>query len=599
MSEIVLAATDLQMEYRTKDGRVRSLDSASLTVRAGQITAVVGESGSGKSTLGMAAGRLLASNAEHVGGQLEVAGTPVLQCDPRTLRDLRRNVLGFIFQNPIAALDPTMRIHRQLALTSDVPAEQALEEVGLRNIPRILRSYPHQLSGGMAQRVAIAMALSRGPRLLIADEPTASVDAALRSQILRLLVERCRAQGCTLLLLTHDLHAVAAYTSHIAVMYGGRVVENGRTDEVLADPTHPYTRALLSALPGKERPGQRLVAIPGVPPVLREPADGCSFAARCPEAMRKCLTIRPAHRPLAERIVCCHLASGDAEGDDTRLAGPPAEDRPPAAHVRDDEPSASTQVVVVRDVAMTYAGHGRGAEPVHALRGVSLDVRAGETVGVVGESGSGKTTLGRAILGLIRPTGGQVRFDGHPVTGRGAARRLRGRLQVVLQNPDWSLNPSLRIWRSIAEPLAITGSVGRRHRRAAVEEALALVGLDGSLAERHPHELSGGQRQRVAIARAIITRPELILFDEAVTALDVSVQTQILNLIRDLQAERGFAAVFISHDLAAVRYVSQRITVAYDGELVETGPVARFYGQTEHPYTQKLLANLSSPRTDH
>jgi len=256
-------------------------------------------------------------------------------------------------------------------------------------------------------------------------------------------------------------------------------------------------------------------------------------------------------------------------------------------------PANGRPLVRVSELAVTYNGSGRGgAEPVHALRGVSLEVCPGETVGLVGESGSGKTTLGRALLGLVAPSSGEVRFDGAPVSGRGAGRRLRGRLQVVLQNPDWSLNPSLRVWRSVAEPLAITRSVSRRERRRAVDAMLELVGLDPVLAERRPHELSGGQRQRVAIARAMITKPSLIVFDEAVTALDASVQTQVLNLIQDLQAERGFAAVFISHDLAAVRYVSRRIAVAYQGELVETGPVERFYGEPEHPYTRQLMSTL-------
>jgi ABC-type glutathione transport system ATPase component len=252
-------------------------------------------------------------------------------------------------------------------------------------------------------------------------------------------------------------------------------------------------------------------------------------------------------------------------------------------------------LVSVRDVVVTYGRHGHGgAEPVRALGGVTLDIFRGETVGLVGESGSGKTTLGRTLLGLLRPTSGDVLFDGMSVTARGAARKLKGRLQVVLQNPDWSLNPSLRVWRSVSEPLVVARVMSRQERRGAVDKMLEMVGLDPSLAERRPHELSGGQRQRVAIARAIITHPSLIVFDEAVTALDASVQTQVLNLIRDLQAEQGFAALFISHDLAAVRYVSDRIAVAYQGELVETGPVQRFYGKPEHPYSRQLISTLTS-----
>ncbi len=314
---VVLQARDLELEFTTRGGRVRSLDEASLTVCAGEITALVGESGSGKSTLGLAAGRLLASNAEHVGGDLRVAGTPVFDCDDDALRALRRDVLGFVFQNPVAALDPTMRVERQMALVAGADggqaiAREALEEVGLGEVPRVLRSYPHELSGGMAARVGIAMALRRRPQLLVADEPTAAVDATLRAQILELLVSRCRDRGCALLLLTHDLHAVAHHCSHIAVMYGGRVVEDGPTAAVLAAPLHPYARALLGALPGEEQPGGRLESIRGVPPVLRGPSPGCAFAPRCPNAMEHCPRVRPVHATVEDRhAVCCHLFTGE------------------------------------------------------------------------------------------------------------------------------------------------------------------------------------------------------------------------------------------------------------------------------------------------
>jgi oligopeptide/dipeptide ABC transporter ATP-binding protein len=326
--EPILVATDLELEYTTREGRVRSLDQASLAVGAGTITALVGESGSGKSTLGLAAGKLLAANAEHVGGDLLVAGTPVLTADAETLRRLRREALGFVFQNPVAALDPTMRVERQMALVGEGErgAAEALEEVGLRDIPRVLRSYPHELSGGMAARVGIAMALLRRPRLLVADEPTAAVDATLREQILELLVTRCRSRDCALLLLTHDLHAVAHHCSHIAVMYAGRVVEDGPTERVLESPMHPYTRALLSALPGEEQPGERLHSIRGVPPILRGPSPGCAFAARCPHVMDHCPHVRPLHAAVEDRrAVCCHLFTGETverQGEHARASHP-------------------------------------------------------------------------------------------------------------------------------------------------------------------------------------------------------------------------------------------------------------------------------------
>jgi peptide/nickel transport system ATP-binding protein len=326
---VVLEATELEIEFTTREGRVRSLDGANLTLGAGDITALVGESGSGKSTLALAAGNLLASNADRVGGDLTINGTSVFSCEAQALRRLRRDTLGFVFQNPVAALNPTMRVERQLALlgSNRDEAVQALAEVGLREIPRVLRSFPHELSGGMAARVGIAMALHRRPALLIADEPTAAVDATLRKQILELLVSRCRNRGCALMLLTHDLHMVTSYCSHIAVMYAGRVVETGSKAEVLGQPLHPYTRALLNALPGEEAPGERLASIPGAPPVLRGPSEGCAFAPRCPLAQDEFFHARPtATRVGRGRSVCCHLyadpasASGVGEAADTAAA---------------------------------------------------------------------------------------------------------------------------------------------------------------------------------------------------------------------------------------------------------------------------------------
>ncbi|MFI5706430.1 ABC transporter ATP-binding protein [Kribbella sp. NPDC051620] len=320
-ADLLLQSSELAVDYRLgRDSRIRALDSATLEVRRSQIVAVVGESGSGKSTLGLAVGRLLPGNSELAGGSLRVGGVDMFTADGPTVRRTRRDVLGFIFQNPIAALDPTMRIRAQVTLAApraSMSAQDALAQVGLRDVKRVLESFPHELSGGMAQRVGIAIALLRRPQLLIADEPTAAVDATLRGQILDLLIERCAAEQCALMLLTHDLHAVEKYATHVAVMYGGRVVEFGPADAVLVDPKHPYTQALVTALPGEERYGERLEAIGGTPPVMRGPVRGCAFAGRCPHVVDVCWSTRPTLEPLptdAGRKACCHRVQSVATG---------------------------------------------------------------------------------------------------------------------------------------------------------------------------------------------------------------------------------------------------------------------------------------------
>ena len=318
----ILDAREVVVEYRTREGPIRSLDSASLRVREGEVVAVVGESGSGKSTLGLAAGGLLPGNASHLGGDLIVAGTSVLECDATTLRAVRREQLGFIFQDPVAALNPTLRVGRQMELAATEgtgEVAQALAEVGLADTPRVMRSYPHELSGGMAQRVGIAMTLLQSPRLVIADEPTAAVDAAGRAKVLELLVGRCVERGSSLVLLTHDLGSVRKWCTRIAVMYGGRVVEYGPTEDVLANPVHPYTRGLARSRAGSELLGERLDSIPGAPPVLRGASPGCAFAPRCPVAEARCWTARPAYASVGERQLCCHL--GDELGKASAEAG--------------------------------------------------------------------------------------------------------------------------------------------------------------------------------------------------------------------------------------------------------------------------------------
>ena len=560
----LVAASGLAIGY---DG-TRALDRVDLVVEPGETLAIIGESGSGKTTFGMAVGRVLAPGAQRLSGTLEVAGIDVFAADAETLRRLRRETLGFVFQNPMSALDPTMRIGRQVerALGRKAPRSELAALLGRARIDdpeRVLKAYPHELSGGMAQRVVIAMAIARAPKLLVADEPTASLDASIRERVLDTLEVLRADAGAALIVLTHDLRMAARRADRVAVMHDGKIVEVGASTQVFECPAHPYTAALLASAVGREGPGGTVRPIAG----SATGADGVGGPPR--QAPQGAADLASGRRPPSRGG---HAGGGQAGG---RQAGGDGH----------RGGGGTTPVARLDDVHVVYGGGSFGRAGTHAVRGVSLEVTSGETLGLVGESGSGKTTLGRVCLGLLRPTSGRILFNGKPF---GRLRDHSGELSVVLQHPESALNPRLRCGASVAEPLAI---LGRHHDKdVAVARMFGQVGLDPAFAERFPGELSGGQRQRVAIARALITEPRLIVFDEAVSALDVSVQAHVLNLIRELQAEHGFGALFISHDLAATRYVCHRIAVMRHGAIVEEGPSARFYGTPEHPYTRELMA---------
>ncbi|PSL00304.1 peptide/nickel transport system ATP-binding protein [Murinocardiopsis flavida] len=590
MTEL-LNVRDLVVEYTAGGGRVRAVDGADLAVAAGATVGIVGESGSGKSTLGLAVGGLLPRGAVPAGAEVTVDGLAVPLLAPAELRRLRRERLGFVFQDPVGSLDPTMRIGRQLRLVvpdAGGPAalRRHLERVRLPDPERVLRSYPHELSGGMAQRVAIAMAMAAEPRLLVADEPTAALDRQVRDQVMDMVFAIAAETGTGLLLLSHDLPEVVRRCARVAVMYGGRVVEEGPSAEVMADPAHPYTAALARSAPGTAPPGARIEPVRGRPPVLDGAAPGCSFAPRCAFSVVRCTEERPRPVRVRGRDVLCHRAEELVGAAPPVRLAPPAPRDGAAARPADAGTVGSGPALELDRVEVVFGAGPLSRRPdTRALRGVSLAVAGGEMVGLVGESGSGKTTLGAVALGLLRPAAGAVRFDGAPFPKR--RRSLAGRMQAVLQHPQWSLNPRMRVGTSIAEPLAVLGRADRDGR--AVRGMLDRVGLESGLADRYPHELSGGQRQRVSIARALITAPRFIVFDEAVSALDVSVQAQILNLIKDLQGELGFGALFISHDLGAVRYVADRIAVMRAGEIVETADTEVFWTAPEHEYSKQLM----------
>jgi peptide/nickel transport system ATP-binding protein len=489
-----LEVTDLVVGYRTPRGESTILGGVSLAVEAGEVVGVVGESGSGKSTLVSAIIGTLAPNVTVSSGGITIRGRDMLTASLTARREVRRSELGVVTQNPITAMDPTRKIAKAFADlgVDDATARVALIDVGLLDADRVLASYPHQLSGGMAQRVGIALASVNGAAVIVADEPTSALDAEVGDAILGLMVATARASKAALLIVTHDLDVVRRFCDRALVMNAGIVVESGPSEEILTRPTHPYTKTLVDAT-------ANLVAQPR--------------------------TRRETGEPL----------------------------------IRLDDV----------DVAFV-SGPAWRRHRSHALDGLSLSVHHGEMLGVVGASGSGKSTLCAVLLGLVTPTRGSASMAGKPL--RRALREQRGAIQVVLQHPDWALNPSLKVGASIAEPLAVVEGISGSAARTRVADMMSRLELHPDLADRFPHELSGGQRQRASIARALIARPEFVVFDEAVSSLDVSVQAQVLREISRLHAELGFTAIFVSHDHQAVEYVSDRVVALADGHLAEAHP---------------------------
>jgi len=541
--EAVLSVRNLTVGFRTEDGPVEAVHGISFDVRRGEVLGVVGESGSGKSQSLLATLGLLTSNG-HARGEALHDGRNLLTMPERELRRVRGRRIGMIFQDPLTSLTPHLRIGEQLSETlrlhapdrlsrSDVRRRctEWLERVHLNEPARRLEQYPHELSGGMRQRVMIAMTMLAGPELLIADEPTTALDVTVQAGILDLMRELQRDLGTSIVLVTHDMGVVAGVCDRVQVMNGGRIVESGTVDEIFHAPAEAYTRRLLAAVP---------------------------------------------------RI------------DDVRA--PPAELVDPHG-----EP-----LLRVEGLGVDFSLHGglfSKRRRFQALEGVGLTLHAGETLGIVGESGSGKSTLARAILRLIEPTVGRVTWLGRALgeLDAKAMRDARRDLQIVFQDPFASLNPSMPVVESIAEPLRVfEPALSRRGRRDRAREALSLVGLDDSFANRYPHELSGGQNQRVGIARATISRPKLLVCDEAVSALDVSVQARVLALLAKLQRELGLSMLFITHDLAVVSAVAHRVLVLYRGRVVEVAPTRTLFAGPRHPYTQRLLSAVpvADPRAE-
>ncbi|MET8825639.1 ABC transporter ATP-binding protein [Streptomyces sp. NPDC004610] len=599
--EPLLSVEGLEVTFGRGAG-VPAVRDVSFTLRRGECLAVVGESGSGKSVTARTLLGLTGAGARVRARRLGFDGVDLTALSEREWRAVRGRRIGLVLQDALVSLDPLRTVGAEIreTLTTHGLARGAeaaertlalLADAGVPDPPRRAAEHPHQLSGGLRQRALIASALSGAPELLVADEPTTALDVTVQAQILDLL-GRLVGAGTGLLLISHDLSVVARLADRVAVMYGGRIVEQGPARDVLKDPRHPYTRALLAAVPTFASKGGPL-SVPAPRDGLAPGPDGCPYAARCPAADSRCRTELPAPQPdLGGHLALCWHPG-------TAIAGPVA--RPAAVSSpehRGEVPAAPADAPALLDV-QGLVKRFRSADGVSytAVDEVSFRIAGGQTLGLVGESGSGKSTTARMVLGLTEPDAGTVRFEGQAWSGLPERERRgrRSRLQVVHQDPLGSFDPRHSVRRILAEAVARAGVARGRARAARVAELLDQVGLPAGLTERRPLELSGGQRQRVAIARALATGPRLIVCDEPVSALDVSIQAQVLDLLAELRRELGLALLFISHDLGVVHHVSDRVVVMKDGRLVESGPVGQVFASPAHPYTRELLTSLPRP----
>jgi len=595
----ILSVRDLSIQI----GAARPVDGVSFDIAAGECFALLGESGCGKSMTALGIMRLLPAAAQVAGGTVAFEGNDLLALPESDMRDIRGGGIGMIFQEPATSLNPVLTVGRQIiealelhsalrGAAARARAGELLDQVGIPDPLRRLDEYPFQLSGGLRQRVMIAISLAGEPRLLIADEPTTALDVTIQAQVLDLLDDLRRTQGMALLLITHDLGVVARMADRVGVMYAGQLVEVAPRLDFFAHPAHPYSVRLFAALPDAERRGGRLATIPGSVPAADVRHEGCRFVERCSEVMPVCHTAPPPWREVdAKQRVRCFLPAAAAGVAPIVGAGDTATaaDTKPLLAVKD----LQVHFPIRRGILQRAVG------AVRAVDGVSLQLMPGRTLALVGESGCGKTTAGKAMLQLLRPTAGSVMLDGTELTtlSTGELRPLRAKMQMVFQDPFASLNPRLRIGDIIAEGMqALAPRGGGGDLAARTGTLLEQVGLRAEMVTRYPHEFSGGQRQRIAIARALAVNPQLLICDEPTSALDVSVQAQILNLLSDLQRDLKLAYLFITHNIAVVDYLAHDVAVMYLGRVVERGTAADVLRQSRHPYTRALLAAV--PRVD-
>jgi peptide/nickel transport system ATP-binding protein len=598
-NEPLLRVDDLHVHFETGRGAVRAVEGLNLEVRRGEVVAIVGESGSGKSVTALAIMRLLPPLTARTRGSIVFDGKPLLKLPNDRMREIRGRDISMIFQEPMTSLNPLLTIGMQITepliihlgmneAQARARAIELMQLVGISDAAGRLDQYPHQFSGGMRQRVMIAIGLACNPKLIIADEPTTALDVTIQAQILELMKDLSRKLNIALIVITHNLGVVARYADRVIVMYAARMVEQGSAAAVFHTPRHPYTLGLLRSVPRLDRArGAKLETIEGLVPNLADAPPGCRFAPRCPFRIEICAQEPPLFPTDTGGLSRCHRHEEIAAAKITWTSNQSIGQEPAA---RDARPLLS-----VRGLTKHFSVRARfGQKPavVRAVEDVSFSISPGETLGLVGESGCGKTTIGRMILRLEEPTSGEIVFDGVNLLTASPVQMhsIRRKIQVIFQDPYSSLNPRMTVGQIVGEPLHVYKLVDdRKAAETRIAELLGQVGLRPELKERYPHQLSGGQRQRVGIARALALEPSFIVCDEAVSALDVSIQGQIINLLEDLQQRLGLAYLFIAHDLAVVRHISMRVVVMYFGRVMEVADRNTIYRGALHPYTKALL----------